>query len=56
MADREGAKILAALHTLYESPDGAAKKVANDFLEEFQHSVRRSAYRGGVVHGMSRER
>ncbi|TXT13275.1 hypothetical protein VHUM_00642 [Vanrija humicola] len=33
------ATVLQALQTLYHDPDSAAKKRANDWLEEFQHSI-----------------
>lgn len=40
MAQEQGtATVLQALQTLYHDPDSAAKKRANDWLEEFQHSV-----------------
>lgn len=33
------ATVLQALQALYHDPDNAAKKRANEWLEEFQHSV-----------------
>ncbi|OCF35078.1 transportin-3 [Kwoniella heveanensis BCC8398] len=37
--DGATAGVLAALQTLYHDPDSAAKRRANEWLEEFQHSV-----------------
>lgn len=34
------ATVLQALQALYHDPDAQAKKRANDWLQEFQHSVR----------------
>lgn len=39
MADQTTPAVLAALQTLYSDPDPASKKRANEWLEEFQHSV-----------------
>jgi hypothetical protein len=44
MADQHTAAVLAALTALYSDPDAGAKKRANDWLEEFQHSVRHVAF------------
>ncbi|KAK8864138.1 hypothetical protein IAR55_001384 [Kwoniella newhampshirensis] len=37
--DQATSSVLQALQTLYHNPDGDSKKRANDWLEEFQHSV-----------------
>jgi hypothetical protein len=50
-ADAATAAVLQALQSLYHDPDPAGKRKANDWLQEFQHSVSRSAwfvYVGGV--------
>ncbi|WRT66764.1 uncharacterized protein IL334_003727 [Kwoniella shivajii] len=38
-ADQATASVVQALQTLYHDPDSASKKRANEWLEEFQHSV-----------------
>ncbi|WWC88244.1 uncharacterized protein L201_003150 [Kwoniella dendrophila CBS 6074] len=38
-ADQATASVLQALQTLYHNPDASSKKRANEWLEEFQHSV-----------------
>ncbi|WVW85137.1 hypothetical protein I302_107174 [Kwoniella bestiolae CBS 10118] len=38
-ADQATASVVQALQTLYHDPDGSSKKRANEWLEEFQHSV-----------------
>ncbi|WVR06683.1 hypothetical protein IAU60_003715 [Kwoniella sp. DSM 27419] len=38
-ADQATALVVQALQTLYHNPDSNAKKGANDWLQEFQHSV-----------------
>lgn len=37
--DQATATVLQALQALYHDPDSNAKKRANEWLEEFQHSV-----------------
>ena len=37
--DQATQSVLQALQTLYHDPQGIAKKGANEWLEEFQHSV-----------------
>ncbi|ORY31770.1 armadillo-type protein [Naematelia encephala] len=37
--DQATSAVLQALHTLYHDPDSSSKKRANEWLEEFQHSV-----------------
>lgn len=37
--DQATATVLQALQALYHDPDSGAKKRANEWLEEFQHSV-----------------
>ena len=37
--DQATSAVLQALHALYRDPDSTAKKRANEWLEEFQHSV-----------------
>jgi transportin-3 len=39
MTDQATPAVLAALQTLYNDPDAGSKKRANEWLEEFQHSV-----------------
>lgn len=48
-SDQATAAVLQALHTLYHDPEASSKRRANEWLEEFQHSVSRglSCY-GGV--------
>jgi transportin-3 len=42
-ADQATAAVLQALQTLYHDPDATTRRRANEWLEEFQHSVRPEA-------------
>lgn len=38
-SDSATSAVLQALHTLYSDPDTSSKRAANDWLQDFQHSV-----------------